>query len=300
MNQHQEPLASVRYCGRDFTAAELAAIGEIIAQKEQHPTRAAISRAVCRALNWRQANGRLKDVSCRVALNRMQDDGLVSLPPPRHPQPRRRRPELTTASAPQPRIEGTRADFPALQLRRVTAGSNSRLWNELIARYHYLGYQPLVGAQLRYLADDGDRLLAVLGFSAAAWRVAPRDEFIGWTEAQRQAQLHRVVNHSRFLILPWVRVRNLGSSLLSLAARQLPDDWSATYHYRPVLLETFVDERFRGTCYRAANWLELGQTTGRGKTQPRPRRRRHDAPIKTVFVYPLRRDFRQWLAVDPP
>ena len=184
----------------------------------------------------------------------MQDDGLVSLPPPRHPTPRRRRPELTTASAPQPRIEGTRADFPALQLRRVTAGSNSRLWNE----------------------------------------------FIGWTEAQHQAQLHRVVNHSRFLILPWVRVRNLGSSLLSLAARQLPDDWSAVYHYRPVLLETFVDERFRGTCYRAVNWLELGQTTGRGKTQSRPRRRRHDAPIKTVFVYPLRRDFRQWLVVDPP
>ncbi len=163
----------------------------------------------------------------------------------------------------------SRGDLKAVHLRRVNSRADSVLWNELIARHHYLGHQRLVGAQLRYLALDGDRLLGVLGFGASAWKIAPRDEFIGWTEAQRKEHLQLVVNNARFLILPWVKVKYLASSLLGLAARQLICDWLRVYQYRPVLLETFVDEFFLGTSYRAANWVYLGQTTGRGKNNPK-------------------------------
>ena len=288
---------SVRYCGREYTAAELVIIREIIADRERNPTRSAISRAVCARLDLRQANGKLKDVSCRVALKRMHEDGLIELPPPQDGPPRRVTPELTSASARGEPIVGSAGDLEAVHLRRVNSKADSRLWNELVARYHYLGYRRLVGAQLRYLALDGDRLLGLLGFGASAWKVGPRDEFIGWTESERKAHLHLVVNNARFLILPWVRVKNLASHLLSLAAKKLVDDWLRIYNYQPVLLETFVDECFLGTSYRAANWIFLGQTTGRGKKQGRGRRRR-DFPIKSIFVYPLCRDFRRLLGVE--
>ncbi len=285
----------VRYCGRTFTGEELGIIYQIIADRKANPTRHAISRAICQALDWRKHNGELKDLSCRVALLRMEKDGLLSLPAPTRPPPGRRKPKFTEASGPQPPIIGTRGQLKDLKLSVVDSTSQSYLWNQLIARYHYLGYQPLVGAQLRYLVYDGTRLLAALGFSASAWRLQPRDGFIGWTDSQREASLHLVVNLARFLILPWVKVKFLASSLLSLAAKHLPEDWWGRYRYHPVLLETFVDERFLGTCFKAANWIWLGQTQGRGKKQyPR---RRYDAPIKEIFLYPLCCDFRHCLGV---
>jgi len=164
------------------------------------------------------------------------------------------------------------------------------MWNELIDRYHYLGYHPLPGAQLRYLAFSGSQVLAALGFGAAAWKVAPRDEFIGWSSEQRVDNLALIVNNARFLILPWVESKNLASRLLSMVARQLPPHWETRYGYRPVLLETFVEQRFRGTCYRAANWIHVGKTQGRGKLD---RHHRFEIPVKEVFLYPLRRDFRE-------
>jgi hypothetical protein len=167
------------------------------------------------------------------------------------------------------------------------------LWNELIERYHYLKYRPLPGAQLRYVVFHDASLLAVLGFSAAAWKVAPRDRFIGWNHEQRQRSLHRIVNNARFLILPWVKVRNLASRILAAAARRLPDDWRRRYGYEPVLLETFVDRaRFRGTCYLAANWIHAGQTQGRGKLD---RQHRGLSTVKHIYLYPLRKDFRKKL-----
>ena len=156
------------------------------------------------------------------------------------------------------------------------------LRNELIERYHYLGYVPLPGAQLRYLIEGGDQVLGALGMGAAAWKVAPRDNFIGWSHAQREQRLHLVVNNARFLILPWVRVRNLASWVLGQLARQVADDWPRRHAYRPVLLETFVErDRFRGTRYKAANWVHVGQTQGRGKLD---RHQRYDKPIKEIFL----------------
>lgn len=282
-----------RYCGRWFTEPELQIIRQITCLPQRYPTRAAIARAVCDALGWVRPDGRSKAMSARVALLRMQKDGLIHLPPPTHTYTPCRSAVFTCHSDHQPELCCPRKDLPDLALHQVTTREESRLWNEFIARHHYLGYRPLPGAQIRYLAAAGGRHLAALGFGAAAWRVACRDRFIGWDDAQRQARLHLVINNARFLILPWVRVPNLASCLLSLAVRRIRSDWPALYGYRPALLETFVERgRFAGTCYKAANWLQVGCTQGRGKLD---RHHRRGLPVKDVYVLPLTRDFRRIL-----
>jgi hypothetical protein len=165
--------------------------------------------------------------------------------------------------------------------------------NFCLIPYHYLGHKPLPGAQLRYFVYSGNQPVALLGFGAAAWQTAPRDCYIGWSHAQREKNLHLIVNNARFLILPWVQSKNLASMILAMAARQLPDDWLVQYNYRPVLMETFVEkQRFEGTCYKAANWRYLGQTKGRGKLGPAGKQ---SVPIKDLWVYPLKRAFRTHL-----
>ena len=282
---------SHRYCGRDFAAAEIALIRALIAA-EPTRSRAALSRLTCQALAWYKPDGGLKDMSARVAMLRMHADGLITLPPPRNPRPATRV-GLSALSDPHPSLEQPAAALRPLVWSRVREKAPSRLYNELIERYHYLGHTPLPGAQLRYLVYSAEHPVAALGFGAAAWMCAPRDHFIGWTHDQRQRQLHRVVNHARFLILPWVRSKNLASMLLAHAARRLPADWLAVYGYRPLLLETFVETpRFRGTCYQAANWIYLGQTKGRGKLGPAGQQ---SQPIKDIWTYPLDPRFRQIL-----
>lgn len=283
---------SYRYCGRLFTQSDLAVIRQIISSP-QYPTRAAIARAVCAALGWVKPDGLPKVMSARVALLRMERDGLFHLPAPTHSYTPARGAVCTAASDPQPELRCSVREISELKLHRVTTRADSQLWNELVARYHYLGYRPLPGAQIRYLVKHGERLLGALGFGAAAWKVAARDSFIGWTPDQRRARLHLVVNNARFLILPWVHVPNLASRALSLAARQVDRDWPELYGYRPVLLETFVERpRFTGTCYKAANWIYVGQTKGRGKLD---RYHRRAVPVKDVYLYPLTRNFRRVL-----
>ena len=245
---------------------------------------------MCELFDWRKADGGLKDMSCRVALLRMHREGLIELPAPRHKvNPCRSFARRTAQAQPEPLLEAPVHELSDLRLE-VVSRQDSALWNEYIDRYHYLGYKPLPGAQLRYFAYAGERPVALLGFGAAAWKTGPRDEWIGWSRTERQRNLSGVVNNARFLILPWVRVKSLGSKLLSMAARRLPTDWAARYDYRPVLLETFVEaERFAGTCYRAANWTCVGQTQGRGKLGDH---RLGQVPVKTVWVYPLTKDFR--------
>jgi hypothetical protein len=233
-------------------------------------------------------------MSCRVALLRMEADGLFVLPPPLtkncNGKPYRRR---TTAAEPGQPILTPVSELAELTLDLVCGEAESHLWNEFVDRYHYLGYQPLPGAQLRYFAKAQGQIIALLGFGAAAWSTAPRDQFIGWSREQRMARLHLVTNNARFLILPWVKSTHLASKLLAMAARRLPDDWAAKYGFRPVLLETFIENnRFKGTCYKAANWIHLGQTRGRGKLGDHSA----SAPIKSIWVFPLSRKFRQELA----
>jgi hypothetical protein len=287
-----------RYCGRAFTVADLAHIRELL-QLQPVLGRVALSRRVCQDLGWLNALGQPKEMSARVALLRMEKDGLIQLPPPlsRNGRGRRRFP-LTSASAPQAPVPEPLSALEPLVFQRVPGGRLSALWNELIARYHYLGYRPLSGAQMRYLVWSADgRLLAALGFGAAAWHVQPRDRYIGWNDRQRRTGLPRIVNNARFLILPWVQCRGLASRILSGLLKPLRADWRWRYGYQPVLLETFVEiPRFTGTSYRAANWTRLGQTQGRGKLE---KQHRQISPLKDIWVYPLHRDFRKILCASP-
>lgn len=283
-------MSTVTYCGRPFNESELDEIRAVI-NAEDHPNRAEISRRVCSRLQWLRPDGHLKDMSCRVALLRMHREGLIRLPPPTKGNGNGRRGGwITPRSDPGSPVSESAGNLPDLRFRRVDGKADSRLWNEYVHRYHYLGYQPLPGAQMRYIILSGDRILALLGFGAAAWKTAPRDQWIGWNPEQRKRNLHLVVNNARFLILPWIQSRNLASKILSMSARRLPEDWENIYAYRPVLLETFVQkDRFAGTCYKAANWTYLGDTRGRGKLDIK---HRNAVPVKAVFTYPLIPNFR--------
>ncbi len=280
--------ATLRYCGRDFSPAELDIIRRI-ADDPHQPTRAEIARAVCDALHWLQPDGRPKVMSCKVALLRMEAHGVIWLPLPTREKPAPRR-GFSEASAPGAPITGTLADLGPVRVEPVHDAAAGRLWNEWVARYHYRGAITLPGAQVRYLAYAGDRPLAALGFGAAAWSLAPRDRYIGWTGAEREAHLPLVADLHRFLVLPWVSVPCLASHLLGRVLRRLPGDWVGRHGLRPVLLETFVEaDRFPGTCYRAANWIHVGQTQGRGRMD---RTHRRAETIKHVWLYPLQPDFR--------
>jgi hypothetical protein len=285
--------ATAQYCGRVFTLTDLELIRSLIGA-DPGRNRTELSRVVCDGLGWVRPDGRRKDMSCRVAMLRMARDGLITLPPPRNRNGNgRTRPRVTAASDARQAFT-VPAHAIDLRIRAVFNRRESSLWNELIERYHPLGYTPLCGAQARYLAFSGEEhILAAVGFGAAAWKLAPRDGFIGWTREQRCRNLQRIVNNVRFLIPPWVRSPNLASRLLADVTRRLPRDWEARYGLRPVLLETFVEkDRYRGTCYRAANWICVGETQGRGKLDQHHRRA---LPVKQIFVYPLERTFRRQL-----
>ena len=280
-----------RYCGRDFSVQEQTQIIELI-ERNPSKNRTDLSRDVCRMLSWYKADGGLKEMSCRVAMLRMQDDGLIQLPASQRTtnlNQRPPKPPATIASEPQAIIQEPVHQLGELQLCLVSS-NNSRLWNEYIQRYHYLGYTPLPGAQLRYFVMMYGQVLALLGFGASAWQVAPRDSFIGWDHEQRRHGLPLIVNNARFLILPWVQSKNLASKILAMIARQLPSDWFNRYKIQPVLMETFVESgRFAGTCYRAANWIHVGCTKGRGKLGPFGVQ---SVPVKDIFLYPLARNFK--------
>jgi len=248
-----------------------------------------LSKEVCGMFQWLKPDGHLKDMSCRVAMLRMHKDGLIELPPPTQSKAPLKKIEFTSGTDPQSPVVCSVNQLPQLHLKMVTKDT-SALWNEYIERYHYLGYTPLPGAQLRYLITAGKQIVALTGFGAAAWQTAPRDQFIGWNHDQRKRNLNLIVNNARFLILPWVKSKNLASKILALTARRLPDDWEKRYSVRPVLLESFVEKnRFFGTCYKAANWINVGQTKGRGKLGPAGK---ISVPIKDVWVYPLGKRFR--------
>jgi hypothetical protein len=280
-----------RYCGRDFTPKEFEQIRSLIKQNPEF-NRMRLSKEVCRMLQWLKYDGNFKDMSCRVAMLRMHRGGLIELPPPTHAKGPVKKIEFTPATDPQSLVVCSVNHLPQLHFQRVTKAT-SALWNEYIERYHYLGYTPLPGAQLRYLIIAGKQIVALTGFGAAAWQTAPRDKFIGWNHDQRKKNLDLIANNARFLILPWVRSKNLASNILSLIARRLPDDWEEKYNVRPVLLESFVQKNlFAGTCYKAANWINVGQTKGRGKLGPPGK---ISVPIKDIWVYPLVKKFRVWL-----
>lgn len=296
-NPHSS-IAPLVFCGRNFLTSEVEMIREVVAQCSSLSL-TEISRTLSELLDWKRPNGKLKNHECRLLLERLRDQGVVSLPavqPLGGRGPRRAR--LTSRSDPQPEITGSPAEFEPLRLTLVRAENQAdlRLWTEYLERYHYLGHRMPMGASLRYLVRSPhppQPVLACLLWSSPAWKIEARDRWIGWSPQQRARNLPFIVNNSRFLLLPWLRVKGLASKILAHGARQLPPDWEQHYGYRPLLLETLVEEeRFRGICYRAANWIALGRTCGRGRMD-----RDHQAPLrpKLVFVYPLGRRVQQRL-----
>ncbi len=284
-----------RYHGRDFTVEEMALLRELIAGPPSL-NRNTLSKEFCRRIGWYKADGGLKDMMARVVMLAMHKDGRIELPPPKWPRPPRR--PTTFGPHTEPPLLPPPANVDAVRpvsLRPIVGYTREgKLWNEYVARYHYLGYTTLVGAQMRYAvhAHDGTPL-AMLGFSTAAWRLAPRDRFIGWTPELREKNLPRVVDNPRFLILPWIHIPNLGSHILAIVRRQLPVDWTARYNTTPVLIETFVETpRYTGAVYRASGWTHVGATQGRGRYDTK---NRYDKPKKDIWLRPLRKDWKRVL-----
>jgi Domain of unknown function (DUF4338)/Transposase Tn5 dimerisation domain/Transposase DNA-binding len=282
--------------GRDFNDEVIARIRETV-RSGVDLTRGALARVVCGWFDWRHADGRPKETSCRIVLNKLERRGVIELPAAREVSFVARRPRPAEPMQ-WPQIEGALSKLGHIELVVVNGDKAlSRQWRAMMQAHHPLGDGPLCGAQLRYLIRSKQGILGGLSFSAAAWRLGVRDEWIGWSEGTRAARLALIVGNSRFLIVPSVQVKNLASHVLGLVTRQLAADWQRHYGYKPVLIETFVDSsRYPGTCYRAANWTDLGITQGRGR-QDRVRQGR--VGRKQVFVYPLQRNWRKLLTAPP-
>ena len=288
----------VTYCGRTFTAQEVELM-RAVAQDYAGLGVTEIARTVCELLDWKRPNGGLKNHECRQLLERLQTGGILTLPALRHLGGKGpRRVDISQQRLEPEPVECLARECEPLELALVEGEAESRLWREHVERYHYLGCRVPFGANLRYWVRNRDRELACLLWTSPAWKMQARDAWIGWSDERRQCNLQWIVNHGRLLILPWVRVKGLASKILALSAGQLPHDWQTRYGHRPLLLETLVDAtRFRGTCYRAANWIHLGQTSGRGRMD-REHKNQGQA-IKDIYVYPLARDVRKYLCSDP-
>lgn|SRR5580693_3279557 len=296
-----------RLLGQDFGLEALGKIRAIVAEP-LGANRAEIARRACEVMGWVTAAGVPRLMSARAGLISLHRTGLIQLPAPTHAhsnsRPRVVATELEFSTAQgavlvkEEPLVGRIDQFGAFWLRLVQGAGESTLYYTLLERYHYLGAKRGGSPHLlRYIFGLEDRLLGLIGFGPAALKVGVRDRFVGWqsTEERRQ-RLHLIVNNSRFLILPWVRCANLASKVLARCGRQLPQDFAARYGYAPVLMESFVErERFKGGCYRAANWVCVGQTCGRGK---RDRYHRGNLAIKDVWLYPLRADYRQQLRLQ--
>lgn len=288
-----------RIQGRTVTAEDVEHIQRLM---KDHPDwhRTRVSKQLCRDWNWTNDAGALKDMAARSLLRKLDAQGLIVLPPPvrsanndyRHQAP------VPIELDPAP-IHGALAGLRPLRIEIVNSQEQVRTFAGMLQTYHYLGYNGPVGENLKYLVfDHQDRLIAALLFGAAAWQVAGRDQWIGWNQATRQQWLPWVANNMRFLILPWVQVPHLASHLLAQVSRRLATDWQHKYAHPIVLLETFVEvDRFLGTCYRAANWISVGHTTGRSRND---RYTRLKVPVKSVWLRPLHRHCRQLLLRQAP
>jgi hypothetical protein len=290
------------FCGHSLKESEIDLIRRITREFAKLAL-TELAATICELLEWRRPNGGLKTRECYLFLRELHCRGWLPWLPA--PQPKQRRqPTVEPAEKPIPSpawLTGTLPEYRPIQLQLIEDAADRRLFRQYLELYHYLGYRAPYGAQLRYwvgAARPELPPLAALLFTSAAWRMAPRDRWIGWSDSIRQANLPLVVNHSRFLILPWTQIPHLASHILARAAHQLPCDWQARYGVEPVLLETLVDPaRYRGVCYRAANWIEAGITQGRGRMD---RSGRAQGIRKLIFLYPLHRHWRQRLCAAPP
>ncbi|EFK08365.1 conserved hypothetical protein [delta proteobacterium NaphS2] len=287
---------SERFCGYHVSDREIDDIREIVSSCNGI-SRTELANTVCELFEWKRPTGKLKTVECRQFLEDLHNKGIISLPERRAGRPAQVRAKVkrTENAKRSKEISGPVKQFLPLSLIRIETKAQRDLWCEYVDRYHYLGYRTPFGAQLRYFVESrNERRLGCLQFSSPGWKMAARDKWIGWNDTMRKRNLQMVVNNSRFLIFPWVRVKNLASSILALAIRKIPDDWEKQYGIRPVILETLVDQsRYTGTCYKASNWIHVGTTAGRGRMDRH--HARHGQSPKEIYVYPLTSRFREEL-----
>lgn len=279
------------HCGRTIDAEELEAIRETVAACRRL-SRTELVLTICEHLEWRSASGTLKNDACEKLLEKLEARGMLVLPGkrPRSPAEEKKQPEPTQRTEAVEPVEGSVEGIGSVRLTAANDKEATGLWNEYVSRYHYLGYKPPIGCFQRYFIESERGMLGCLLFAGAAKSLGERDRFIGWNGRERLRNLGYVVNNTRFLIFPWVKVKNLASHALGQAARRLSDDWERRWGYRPVLMETFVDpELYDGTCYLAANWLYLGMTTGHGRVR---RGKSYTTHPKKILVKPLAEDFR--------
>jgi hypothetical protein len=288
-----EEAVSYRFSGKTFTAEEISLIREVVATCGGL-SRMELANTIRELLGWTRPGGGLKGLESLALLQRLESHDLLSLPEKQKTKPVGSVTSIphTAGGEPGALLVGQVEAFAPVVLERVQRVEQRQLFRELIGRYHYLGYAVPFGAHLQYLISISRPTPAVVGclqFSSAAWRMRARDAWIGWDDATRARHLPRVVCNSRFLLAPWVRIQNLASAALALGLRRLPGDWQSRYGVAPLLIETLVDPaRYTGGCYRAANWVELGQTSGRGRDDRG--HHRHGVSPKRVWVYPLARD----------
>ena len=277
-----------QFCGREFSAQEVALIREVV-QTCAGISRTELAHTVCELLDWKRAAGGLKARECRDLLERLESQGVLTLPgkkPTGSTAPRKYKATIGN-EGPYCTLTGSVEEFAPVTVQLVEQPAERQLFKELVGRYHYLGYAMPYGARLQYLVHVNQPRHQVVGcvqFSSPAWQMKARDQWIGWDNGTRKLRLQHVVNNSRLLVL--AQIRNLASTMLACVLRQLRSDWQRHYNVQPFLAETLVDQqRFRGGCYRAANWIEVGQTTGRGRMDRT--HQRHGAAVKTVWIYPL-------------
>lgn len=287
-------MAAYCYRGREIRVEDILFIRRLIAE---HPgiSRRRLSARLCEAWQWKQGNGALRDMVCRGLLLLLHRAGEIELPPVRYTPPN----PLARREAPAPVLIDTTplrdrlSQLQPIDLQQVRRTPEEALFNSLMEQYHYLGYEQPVGEHLKYVASAHGRPIACLAWSSAPRHLGSRDRYIGWSVEARRRNLRFLAYNTRFLILPWVQVPHLASHLLARVTKRLSSDWECVYHHPIFFVETFVDpERFRGTCYRAANWILLGQTTGRGKDDQTHRPNRS---LKQVLGYPITPRFRELL-----
>jgi hypothetical protein len=289
----QNESATTYLCGRYFTSKEISDIQET-AKICSALSWTELVQTICEHLDWVTPAGRNKIDSCAKALTKLQAQGLLKLPTKQSVQKKKERATVSPRTEPEAELVGTVRDFGPIKVEPITTTELMRLWNEYVERYHRLHYKRPFGAHQRYfIMDKCGRRLGCLLFASSAWALAERDRWIGWTQRDRELKLNLVVANTRFLIFPWVRIKNLASTALSLAAKRICQDWQSRYGYEPVLLETFVEpDHYRGISYQAANWIQLGVTSGRGRTGCKPK---HLLSPKLIYVYPLIDNFRSFL-----
>jgi len=277
--------------GRKITTEDIAIV-KIFIKKYWERGRKCISQEICEYWNWRRSQGSLKERACRDVLLQLEKKGYVKLPPSKNNNFRMRQQKLPLRPS-VAKLDGRLKDLGKAELRLVETKGARELWEALVSHYHYQGYRLIVGSGLKYLAYLKGGVIACLGWGSAAWNTACRDKYIGWGKETKDKNLHHIVNNIRFLILPNVKIKYLASHLLSLGVKQLSRDWQNKYGYPIYLLETFVEKnRFKGTSYKAANWIQVGETKGYSKRGSSHFRHRN---IKDVYVYPLCQDFREKL-----